>query len=137
MIRERRFALNTLLNGLEKQVTAVNSEYMIRLNTNENQLISLLKTTIHANRMTIAHDREKLYQNINDTRLRNTRKLREIINLLDAYSPLKVLERGYSIVMKDTTVINSVTQLKEAENIHIRLHDGQADAKITKIIQED
>lgn len=137
MIRERRFALNTLLNGLEKQVTAVNNEYQIRLNANENQLISLLKTTIHASRMTITHDREKLYQSINDTQLQNTRKLREMINLLDAYSPLKVLERGYSIVMKDTTVINTVSQLNKDDPIHIRLHDGQADARITKIIQED
>ena len=87
--------------------------------------------------MTIAHDREKLYQNINDIQLQNTRKLREMINLLDAYSPLKVLERGYSIVMKDDTVINTAGQLREEDNIRIRFHDGQADAKITKIIQED
>ena len=52
--------------------------------------------------------------------------------LLDAYSPLKILSRGYSIVTEGSEVIRSVRQLHAGDHIEIRLADGRAEATVNE-----
>lgn len=54
----------------------------------------------------------------------------ELIAKLDAYSPLKTLSRGYSIIEKDTKFIKSEKELKSGDMVNIRLVDGSKTAKI-------
>jgi exodeoxyribonuclease VII large subunit len=51
--------------------------------------------------------------------------------LLDAYSPLKVLGRGYGIVMHDEKSVRSVHDVNTGEEIVVRLADGRLRAGIT------
>jgi len=63
--------------------------------------------------------------------LRNKRSgLREYAAALDAMSPLKVLSRGYSLVLSEGAPVRSVHQLKSGDLIQLRLSDGEADAKV-------
>lgn len=55
------------------------------------------------------------------------------ITLLDAYSPLKILKRGYNLAYIDQTLIASVGQLKKEALVTIQLSDGQFDAQIKEI----
>ncbi len=68
-------------------------------------------------------------------RLERGRHALEVISgRLDALSPLKVLERGFSLVtLKDSgsTVVRSATQVKSHDEVVIRFHDGVASARIT------
>ena len=57
-----------------------------------------------------------------------------MVSTLDALSPLKVINRGYSIVEKDGKTINSITNVKEDEQIKIRLNDGNL---ITKVVSKE
>ena len=52
------------------------------------------------------------------------------VSKLNALSPLKTLERGYSIVLKDNKNINSIHQLKPHDEIEIHLKDGHCKAQI-------
>ena len=54
----------------------------------------------------------------------------EWISKLDALSPLKTLSRGYSIVQKDNKIVKTVKELKQGDNIKLRLTDGEKEAKI-------
>lgn len=54
------------------------------------------------------------------------------ITKLDAYSPLKVLERGYAIVATDQKVIKSISEIQIGEKVNIRLSDGKLEATINK-----
>ena len=54
----------------------------------------------------------------------------EWISKLDALSPLKTLSRGYSIVQKDNKMVKTVKELKQGDNIKLRLTDGEREAKI-------
>ena len=54
----------------------------------------------------------------------------EWISKLDALSPLKTLSRGYSIVQKDNKMVKTVKELKQGDNIKLRLTDGEKEAKI-------
>jgi exodeoxyribonuclease VII large subunit len=49
---------------------------------------------------------------------------------LESLNPATVLERGYAMVLRDTTVISSVQLLHPEENVQIRFHDGEIPAKI-------
>ena len=50
--------------------------------------------------------------------------LRKQITLLDAYSPLAILQRGYALVEQQDTLIKSARQLQKGDQVHIRFHDG-------------
>lgn len=52
---------------------------------------------------------------------------------LDTLSPLKTLNRGYSVLTKDDKVVDSVKNINVDDQIKIRVSDGQLVAKIEKI----
>ena len=56
--------------------------------------------------------------------------LSERFAALDNLSPLKIMNRGYSIVYSNEIIINSVSQLERGDNVEIRLSDGVVSAVI-------
>ena len=61
-------------------------------------------------------------------------RLMSNITLLDAYSPLKILERGYAIALKDDIAIRSVNDVHNEDVITIIVNDGKL---ITKVLERD
>ena len=59
-------------------------------------------------------------------------QLKEKIRLMDAYSPLKILGRGYGLIAQNGHLVRSVQEVKIQEEMQIRLHDGQ----ITAVVKE-
>ena len=53
--------------------------------------------------------------------------------LLEAYSPLKILARGYAIIEDKQEAVKSVQQLQVGQVIDLTLQDGQATAQIQTI----
>lgn len=60
-------------------------------------------------------------------------KLRMNTALLDAYSPLKVLKRGYSVVSRNNKVIADSTLLNRDDQVHIRFGNGSVDAIVQEV----
>lgn len=54
------------------------------------------------------------------------------VRSLDAFSPLKVLGRGYSIAEKDGKVVKSIKDISVSDEIALRLSDGQITCKVTE-----
>ncbi len=52
---------------------------------------------------------------------------------LDAYSPLKVLSRGYSVVTKDNTVVSSSAKLRKEDEILVRFAKGGAVCTVKQV----
>ena len=63
----------------------------------------------------------------------NKAKTKNYILKLDALSPLKTLARGYSITEHNGKILKSIKQVKENDEIGIRLEDGKIFAKTLKI----
>lgn len=59
---------------------------------------------------------------------RRKAKLEQLAGRLDVLSPLKVLERGYSVVResKGNKIIRSVHEIQKGQDLVIVLHDGEA-----------
>ena len=56
---------------------------------------------------------------------------------LDALSPLKVLARGYSVVLtSDGRVVQRAGQVQIGDQVDIKLHQGSFTASVTQIQEE-
>lgn len=60
-------------------------------------------------------------------------KICNLIEKLELINPLGVLKRGYSLTYQDNKVINSINKLKVNEKLLIKLHDGDINAQIIEI----
>lgn len=56
---------------------------------------------------------------------------------LDALSPLKVMQRGFSLVYKNGELMKSAKQFAVGDKLMIRLSDGTIDANVTDIAREE
>ncbi len=74
----------------------------------------------------------RLQQCIMDYYGKQSQRLNKTIALLDAYSPLKILTRGYSIVFKNNVNVSSIDDVMIQDELQIRLSDGY----ITTIVKE-
>ncbi len=68
---------------------------------------------------------------------RKHQELARLSSLLDSVSPLRVVDRGFSIVTKDSAVVRSTDQLKENDQIEIQFAQGKAQAEIKKILNNE
>ncbi|WP_029099474.1 exodeoxyribonuclease VII large subunit [Brevibacillus thermoruber] len=59
------------------------------------------------------------------------------IGQLDALSPLKVMQRGFSLVYADGRLIKSVDQFAPGDALVVRLSDGSAQARVEQIYREE
>ena len=81
--------------------------------------------------------REAIEQSVSRIQESKRQQLSKTVSLLDAYSPLKVLARGYSVVMNQTGVINDAGSLQPGDHINIRMHKGSAEAIVEQITMEE
>lgn len=59
--------------------------------------------------------------------------LQSSVSLLDSYSPLKVLSRGYSLTTKNERVITKADDISVGDTINIQFSDSSVDAKVESI----
>ena len=57
-------------------------------------------------------------------------KYLQIVSKLEPLSPLKTLQRGYTLTKKNNKVINSSKDLKSKDKIEIKFYDGEINAEI-------
>lgn len=71
---------------------------------------------------------KQLEQYIKTKQKEEKTKYIKLVAKLDAYSPLKTLARGYSIVQKEGKMVKSKEQLNSGDDIEIKLADGDVKA---------
>ena len=76
---------------------------------------------------------QKLLHCIDNTISDNKKRLIRETTALDAMSPLKVLNRGYSIVEKKEMIIHSISQVCVGDNISVKIPDGSLYCTINEI----
>ena len=75
--------------------------------------------------------------NIENKIEKESMNLRNLGSLLHNLSPLKTLDRGYSIINKDDVVVNSVLKISENDEIEVILSDGSLDCTVNKINKKE
>lgn len=137
-----RFFKNPLLYVQQERLRlAMQSKSLFQMETMHHQkkyqLQKYAHQLSHIAKVHIEEDRQKLQQLFMDMNLKMEQikmhakhTMKEHVALLDAYSPLKILHRGYSIAYKDKKIIASIHDVEQEDEIRIRLHDGAIRATI-------
>lgn len=60
-------------------------------------------------------------------------RLLQLASMLNAISPLAVMSRGYAIVSKDKSTVDSAILLKKGETIQIDFSDGEVNAVVSEV----
>ena len=126
-------AVKAQMNILEKSLTSwsqVIGQSRLQLNTIRLQLphraMSLTQDTANQ----LEKYRSLLQLNIERTLTNKKHRFQQQIQLLEAFSPLHTLNRGYSITKSNNHIISSVEDLKIDDNITTVLSDGTICSKI-------
>ncbi len=128
--------LKGVKTDLEKYRLALNEWKNTKLKTinNYQNLKNSFKTktqlVIHNERINLNNLSNILNNNIFNYNNNKKINLLRQIELIDSYSPINTLKRGYSIVEKKTGITNSVENLKKDDKIKIVMHDGSIDALV-------
>jgi len=121
MLTQRLFTYASTMKPHENRLKTLNEALRFAaiqsIRSKENALTSLKHDVIFA-----------LKNTQNDT----MSNFAQIAGLLNAYSPLAVIQRGYSITMKDGLVIKSIHDIKADDVLNIRITDGEITAKVTQ-----
>lgn len=122
------------INYLQDQLYNAFNNNLVAQKTNAQKLI--VKFNHQANLFTIEQRNRLKYMNQTMVQLMNQKiklekeKLYYTLSTLNSLSPLKVLERGYAMVLKDNNVVLSANDLKSGEKIEIKMKDGSKNAII-------
>ncbi len=81
----------------------------------------------------LSNNLEKLNRLIGFVMERKLFRLQKQMSVLDSMSPLKVVERGYSIVRLDEQIVKEASQVKIGQDLNIKLARGEVVATVKEI----
>lgn len=132
-LREKRSALDRMTSLFHQKMVASSNEIRSEIKNQQAQLVLNMHRQLDHNQHILSMQEEalKTSMQVNSTRYHND--LERMVKLLDAYSPLKVLSRGYSVTYKNDKVITDVDDLNINDELTIRLSKGMVLTKVEDI----
>lgn len=132
-LREKRSALDRMTSLFHQKMVASSNEIRSEIKNQQAQLVVNMHRQLDHNQHILSMQKESLKTSmqVNSTRYHND--LERMVKLLDAYSPLKVLSRGYSVTYKNDKVITDVDDLNTNDELTIRLSKGMVLTKVEDI----
>ncbi len=137
LIYSRRMEKHLVEERFLHLLHTVSARMTFRLNENRQAIVRSVTERIAAESRSVAEDRQRMMDAVDRYRTDQRKELARREGLLDAYSPLKVLSRGYSVVTKDEHVVNDADMLKNGDAISIRMHKGTVEAAVTGVAGEE
>ena len=96
----------------------------------ERKLTEYAKASAEAEKLRLKMSEESLYRSVRERREKNRLQLQQEARLLDAYSPLKIMDRGYSVVYKEEHVITGIEDVSAGDEISVRMRNGFFTAEV-------
>lgn len=109
------YNLNLQSNKAKNLIQTFNHQANLFTLEQKNHLNLINQTMEQLMKQKIKYEKEKLYYTLSK---------------LNTLSPLKVLERGYAIVLKEDNVVLTANELKTGDKIKIKMKDGSKNAII-------
>lgn len=100
------------------------------LNAKTDQLHQLLPVQMNLKEKMLNESTIKLNEAFNQYIDHQKQTLYTKLSLLDAYSPLKIMKRGYSLCYSNQKIVRSIQDVKENELLETKLEDGTIRSKI-------
>ena len=84
----------------------------------------------------VANYESRMKAGLRNLHLRKREAVLKNMALLDSLSPLKVLDRGYSMVITEGSIVTDATSLKPGQHVTVRMCKGSIEAQVTKVDTE-
>jgi exodeoxyribonuclease VII large subunit len=138
-IRDKRYRVDSLV---QDSLTALRNT--VRFRTEKMRELSLrlspvgLASNLGKVRRRFALIEQRAISNAAELTVGRERKLNLLMTKLDAISPLKVLDRGFSITQKaDGEIVRDAKTVEVGDVLKIRLARGKIETKVTRTIEND
>ena len=133
--------IQSLMKNVQALEDSCRKEALICLSKAHDRLASLtsaLSAQSPQNRLKLVEQQVESLENRNKAAFsaildRCGARLSENIARLDSLSPLKVMERGYSLVYSGEKLVREQSELAPGDMVEIRFHQGSASAEIKKV----
>lgn len=136
VLNEPEFILNQPQMKLDVLTSALQNAMNQKLHEASSVRNTVLKCTQLMNdqlnkQMMLIQNKQHRMNTMVQLKMQNQKlNLHHSIQTLDAYSPLKILMRGYSITTIENQPVSSVSQVEVDDNVQIRVSDGQILCKV-------
>jgi exodeoxyribonuclease VII large subunit len=131
-LQDYAFRNDELLTRLEHAIRAFLSFHKKDVQLLEKKLVSptdvVLRFRARLEKMNL-----QMHSSVKNILSRSEYRLKNNTGLLDSLSPLKVVERGYSVATKNNKVIKSIKDIKKSDLIEVKINDGLILAEVTEI----
>ena len=121
-------------------IQAMNTQFLFRqqqLSLIKEKIYKEIDLTIYAQHQMMVYHQEKLFS-LMKQQLKNKQQLMvSSIQQLNAYNPLNVLSRGFTLTLQDQEVMTSKTQINPSKPLTIRFHDGDLIALVKENNNEE
>lgn len=87
-------------------------------------LASLAKRQQQLSSSQVQEESRRLQKQMEHYRTGNQQMMKKQLSLLDAYSPLKILSRGYHIAYHEDHIIKSIADIQLEDELTLRMQDG-------------
>lgn len=131
-VQQRKLQLMMQVKGLD-QINEKLKRQRAMLNMLTQRLNTAAQKQLQERQYHIRNIEYSLLKNIENIQLFQQQCLKEKTLLLDAYSPLKILGRGYAIAYKHDEILHSTAQIDNGDMIQIRLQDGLVESIVKDV----
>ena len=137
-IRDLYFKLDNIRDRMNKSLNNAVEYDEQKLKYTFTRMNTILNDYIINNKI---YEMDKIIEKINLSMENKINKedmnLKNLGSLLHNLSPLKTLDRGYSIINKENVVVNSISNVSEKDKIEVILSDGSLDCTVDKINKKE
>ncbi len=114
------------LNQTAQRFQLKRNEYLYQ----KEKLISCIEVKITQSKNKLIYYQSSMSNSVTNILQSKRNKFIHEVALLDAYSPLKSLSRGYTIASSENQVITSINQLNEKQTFELTFQDGKIKAEV-------
>lgn len=131
--------ISEILKTIEAKKQRIKESALVKVNQKQLLVSSLFSRIESFNPQKRIQTKEVNLKKLSDTIekkytgliLRKELQLKSTVDLMSVLNPFNTLDRGYSIIYKDNTVITSAKSVKSGDRIKVMLSDGELSALIT------
>ncbi len=105
-------------------------QYKAQLLKTDQDLFQRIKHSLHLKTIDHSHKTNQLKEMIQKVQTQQKQRFSQTMLLLDACSPLKILERGYSVALKEGKPVHDIKELEINDPVKVVLEKGSFDALV-------
>ena len=133
MVEKRRMRLAIQSEKLTGGLSLLSAQLSSSLEQSMNRLILASRRRYELARRDLLDSEKALILGMDSVLSENRKLLAVKAGLLDAYSPLKVMEQGYSVVSKGEEAVNDAGTLQIEDEISVRFFHGSVKAIVSAV----